>query len=56
MILKRYQYWGSEKGKPIIKWTDWFNYCENNKALTALQKNEKYQLLHPKLLNEFKVI
>lgn len=25
-IMKRYEYWGSENGKPVKKWTDWFDY------------------------------
>ena len=56
MILKRYEYWASENGKPIKKWTEWFNYNEDDSLLPVLQKNEKYQLLNPKLKNEFRVV
>ena len=56
MILKRYEYWASENGKPIKKWTEWFNYNEDDSLLPVLQKNEKYQLLNPKLKNEFRIV
>lgn len=52
MILKRYQYYSREG----IVWTEWFNYNEDDNLLSVLQKNEKYQLLNPKLLNEFRIV
>ena len=50
MIQKRYQYL-SDQG---TVWTDWHNYSEDDSLLEALKKTEKYQLMHPKLLNEFR--
>lgn len=28
---KRYEYWASENGKPIKKWTDWFEWHSDNR-------------------------
>ena len=53
-IQKRYEYWGTENGRPVIKWTDWSDYCEDDSQLSRLQTEEKYQL-KPKLLNEFRI-
>lgn len=25
-MKKRYQYWGSENGEPVVLWTEWFPY------------------------------
>lgn len=25
-MLKRYEFWTSENGKPVKKWSDWFYY------------------------------
>ena len=25
-LQKRYEYWGTENGKPVKKWTDWSNW------------------------------
>lgn len=55
MIQKRYEYWDSEGGKPVKKFTDWFNYSPHDKLLKAFQKEEKYQIAN-KLLNEFRVV
>jgi hypothetical protein len=52
MIQKRYQYL-SDQG---TVWTDWYNYSEDDKLLDTFIKNEKYQLLHPKLLNQFRIV
>lgn len=46
-MLKRYEYWASENGKPIKKWTDWFVWHSDLKPKYQLEK-------HPKLLNEYK--
>ena len=47
-MKKRYEYWGTENGKPIKKWTTWFLW--DNKDYKP-----KYQLeKHPTLLNEYK--
>lgn len=43
-MQKRYEYWGTENGKPVKKWTEWFKY-DGEKF--------KYQLGR-KLLNEYK--
>ena len=44
---KRYEFWGSENGKPIKKFTPWFKWDSDICP--------KYQLeRHPKLLNEYK--
>lgn len=55
-IQKRYEYWDSENGIPVKKFTEWFNYSENDSLLKVFQKEEKYQLKNSKLLNEFRVI
>lgn len=40
---KRYQFWSSEDGKPVKKWTEWFSY-----------NGEKFQWqLKNKLKNEY---
>lgn len=45
VMLKRYEFWASENGKPLKKWTEYFpwdtDYCP------------KYQLSR-KLLNDYK--
>lgn len=46
MLEKRYQYWASENGKPIIKWSEWFRVPDN---ITQ----EKWQVKN-KLKNEYK--
>ena len=56
MILKRYEYWASENGKPVIKWTEWFNYSPNDELLERFQTQEKYQLSCSKLRNEFRIV
>ena len=46
---KRYQYWGSENGKPVKKWTEYFPWDSDSR--------EKIQLKGFKgdcLLNEYK--
>lgn len=46
-MQKRYEYWASENGKPIKKWTDWFPWDSDDCP--------KYQLKsHPTLLNEYR--
>lgn len=55
-IQKRYQYWSNEGGKPVIQWTNWYNYCEDDSLLKVFQKKEKYQLMNSKLLNEFRIV
>ena len=52
MIQKRFQYITPDG----TVWTNWFNYSDSDELLPVFQKNEKYQLLHPKLLNEFRVV
>ncbi len=42
---KRYEYWGSEGGKPVKKFTSWFKYESDYRP--------KYQL-NRKLLNEYR--
>ena len=43
-MMKRFQFWGSENGKPIKKWTEWFKY-----------DGEQYEWqLKSKLKNEYK--
>jgi hypothetical protein len=43
-MLKRFQFWASENGKPIKKWTKWFEY-----------DGEQYEYqLKSKLKNEYK--
>ncbi len=44
---KRYEYWGTENGKPIKKWTNWFEWNSDYKPKFQLEK-------HPQLLNEYK--
>ena len=51
-LQKRYQYYASENGKPVIKWTEWFN-CSNK------SNKEKIQLKGFKgndLLNEYREV
>lgn len=55
MIQKRYQYWSTENGKPILTWTHWYNYCEDDSMLKDFQKGEAWQLLK-KLRNEFRIV
>ena len=47
MIQKRYEYWGSDNGKPVIKKTTWFK-CHSD-------VQEKWQVKN-KLLNEYREI
>ena len=54
-IQKRYQYWASENGVPVIKWTDWRNYSPHDHLLKIFQKEEKWQM-NNKLLNEFRIV
>ena len=54
-IQKRYEYWDSENGKTVKKFTEWYNYCEDDSLLKVFQKEEKWQL-NQKLRNEFRVI
>ena len=42
-MKKRYEYWGSENGKAVKKFTDWFEWDG---------EQFKYQL-KPRLLNEY---
>lgn len=56
MIQKRYEYWDSENGTPVKRFTEWFDYSEHDELLKAFQKNEKYQVINSKLLNEFRVV
>lgn len=44
-MMKRYEYWASENGKPIKKFTTWFNWDSN--------LEEPWQMKN-KLKNEFK--
>lgn len=44
-VFKRFQYWGSENGRPVIKWSDFYPWDSDYKP--------KYQL-KPKLLNEYR--
>lgn len=46
-MLKRYEYLASENGKPIKKWTDWFEWNSDICPRFQLER-------HPKLLNEYK--
>ena len=55
MILKRYEYWASENGKPIKKWTEWTPYCPDDSLIKEFQTKEKWQLTN-KLRNEFRVV
>ena len=47
-VFKRYQYWGSENGKPVKKWTEYFPWNSDSR--------EKIQMKGFKgdnLLNEY---
>jgi hypothetical protein len=46
MIQKRFEYWGTQDGKPVKKWSPWFNYHGSQ---------EKYQL-DKKLRNEYREV
>lgn len=55
-LEKRYQYWGTENGKPQVMWTEWYHYSDDDSLLPIFQKEEKYQLKNSKLLNEFRIV
>ena len=46
MVYKRYEFWGSEDGKPVKKFTDWFRWTG--------QDQPKWQLKSQGLKNEYK--
>ena len=56
MIQKRYEYWASENGKPVKKWTPWYDYSKEDSLLKDFQTKEKYQLRNPTLRNEFRIV
>ena len=48
-MLKRYEYWASDNGKPVKRFTDWFTWdgdTDNNIQLKGYKNNN--------LLQEFK--
>ena len=53
-IQKRYQYWAFENGKPVLSWTDWYHYSDDDSLLKVFQKEEKWQVMN-KLRNEFRL-
>ena len=53
-VQKRYEYWSSENGKPVKKWTPWYDYSKEDSLLKDFQTKEKYQL-STHLKNEFRI-
>lgn len=54
MIQKRYEYWKTENGKPVKKFTSWFDFSDDNSQLDRLNKNESKQI--GKLKNEYRIV
>ena len=50
MIQKRYEF----IGRTGVTWTNWFDYCEDDRALSRFQEEEKFQLGCSRLRNEFR--
>ena len=46
MIQKRYEF----IGRTGVTWTNWFDYCEDDRALSRFQEEEKFH----KYYNEWK--
>lgn len=44
--FKRYEYWGSENGKPVKKFTKWFNWDSDLR--------DEWQLKSSNLKNEYR--
>ena len=45
-MKKRFQYWASEQGKPIKKWTEWFNWDSDNREPIQLKGFKGNHLLN----------
>ena len=52
MIQKRYEF----IGRTGVTWTNWFDYCPDDSALSRFQEEEKFQLGCSRLRNEFRVV
>jgi isopentenyl diphosphate isomerase/L-lactate dehydrogenase-like FMN-dependent dehydrogenase len=45
-LQKRYQHWARENGKPVIKWTEWFDCSSNSKEKIQLKGFKGNDLLN----------